>query len=62
MNPARREALLWGVVGGLAFLVLIQGFELLADRSVAITIKAGVALVVGIGAAGTTWLLQDRLP
>lgn len=62
MTPARRAALLWGVIGALAFLVLFQGYELLADRRIDYLLKLGVALVVGIVAAGTTGLLQGRLP
>jgi hypothetical protein len=46
MDARRKDSLLWGVVGGLAFLVLVQGYELLADEAVALTLKAGVALGV----------------
>lgn len=62
MTPIRRAALLWGLVGALAFLVLIQGYELLTDESVTIGVKAGVAVLVGIGAAASTYGLRDRLP
>jgi hypothetical protein len=62
MRPDRRAALLWGVIGALAFLVLLQGYELLADRRVSWLVKVAVALVVGGVAGGTTRLLQKRLP
>ncbi|PSP53485.1 hypothetical protein BRC74_03930, partial [Halobacteriales archaeon QH_7_68_42] len=29
-----KASLLWGVIGGLSFLVLIQGYELLTDQGV----------------------------
>ncbi|WEL18921.1 MULTISPECIES: hypothetical protein [unclassified Halorhabdus] len=46
-----RQALVWGLVGGLSFLVLLQGYELLTPERVDPLVKAGVALVVtGIGA------------
>lgn len=62
MNHRYRDALLWGIVGALSFLVAIQGYELLADRRVDLLVKFGVALLVGVVAAVTTGLLQRRLP
>lgn len=62
MNHETRTAILWGVIGGLAFLVLLQGYELLADRRVDWLAKFGVAVLVGIAATATTRLLQDHLP
>ena len=62
MRPDRKRALLWGVIGALAFLVLLQGYELLADRRVDWLVKFGVALAVGVLATGTTRLLQGRVP
>jgi len=46
MDPRRKDSLLWGIVGGLAFLVLVQGYELVAGESIALTVKAGVAVTV----------------
>lgn len=62
MTPARRAALLWGIIGALAFLVLLQGYELLTDRRVDWLVKFGVALVVGVAAGGSARLLQSRVP
>ncbi len=59
---ALKSSLLWGVVGGLAFLVLLQGYELLADVRVALLVKFGVALVVAAGATALTYAARDRLP
>lgn len=53
--------MLWGVVGGLAFLVLVQGYELLAGAPISVTVKAAVALVVAAGAALATYATQPRL-
>mgnify|MGYP000465865760 CR=1 FL=1 len=62
MTPERRAVVLWGVIGTLAFLVLVQGYELLADRRVDWLVKFVVALGVGTVAAGATRLLQGRVP
>lgn len=43
---AWREALVWGLVGGLSFLVLLQGYELLTPERVDPLVKGGVALAV----------------
>jgi hypothetical protein len=61
MRPATKEVLLWGVIGGLSFLVLAQGYELLAADPISATVKGGVAIVVAVGAAVTTRQLQGRL-
>ncbi|WP_276273761.1 hypothetical protein [Haloarcula litorea] len=62
MDPATKSSLLWGVVGALSFLVLVQGYELFAGVGVAVTAKAGVALAVGAAAALLTHVARDRLP
>ena len=61
MEPRTRTSLLWGVVGGLAFLVLLQGYELLADVRVTFAAKFGVALVVLVAATALTYAARDRL-
>jgi len=62
MDSRTKEALLWGVVGTLSFLVLVQGYELLTEASVTVGVKAGVALLVGVVAAATTHVVRGRLP
>ena len=62
MEPRTRTSLLWGVVGGLAFLVLLQGYELLADVRVTFAAKFGVALVVLVAATALAHVTRDRLP
>lgn len=47
---AWRPALVWGLVGGLSFLVLLQGYELVTGQRVDLVVKVGVALAVTAGA------------
>ncbi|ELY65604.1 hypothetical protein [Natronococcus jeotgali] len=56
-----KSALLWGVVGALAFLVLLQGYALLAEPPVTITQGALVAVLVGLGAGLGSFLLERRI-
>ncbi|MFB6150308.1 MAG: hypothetical protein ABEJ40_00735 [Haloarculaceae archaeon] len=53
-----KASLLWGLVGGLSFLVLVQGYELATDRGVTLGVKAGTALLVAVGAAVSTHLAR----
>jgi len=62
MERHAKSSLLWGVIGGLAFLVLLQGYELVTGQRVTVVAKAGVALAVLIGATGITYAARDRLP
>ena len=61
MHSRTRASLLWGVVGALSFLVLVQGYELLAAEPVTLGAKAGVALAVAAGASLLTYGAHDRL-
>ena len=61
MDRRTRESLLWGLVGALSFLVLVQGYELITEAAVTVGVKASVALLVGGGAAVVTHLARDRL-
>lgn len=54
MTGPDRHDLLWAVVGGLGFLVLVQGYELLADERIAVVVKLSVALGVGVVSVGLT--------
>ncbi len=58
----RRAVMMWGVIGALSFLVLVQGYELFFSESVSLVVKGGVALIVGVVSAILTrrverWLL-----
>jgi hypothetical protein len=46
MDPGVRASLLWGVVGGLAFLVLLQGYHLVSGEFVGLGVIVGVAALV----------------
>lgn len=60
-DPHRKAALLWGVVGGLAFLVLVQGYELVTSRGVGPLVKLAVAAVVFAVSTAVTYSFQPRL-
>jgi len=61
LAPATKASLLYGVIGGLAFLVSVQGFELLTDQRVTPGAKVGVALLIALAAAGSTYALRARV-
>ena len=51
MRPRVKSALLWGAVGFMSFLVLVQGYALLSGPLVSIT--QGATLAVGVAAVTT---------
>jgi hypothetical protein len=60
VHPRTKASALWGLVGGLAFLVLVQGYELIAGVGVTALVKGAVALVVAgatVAAAYPAWPL-----
>jgi len=62
MNARHKSSVLWGLVGALAFLVLVQGYHLLvAPLTVGPPLVGGVALAVGALAAGLTHVLEPRI-
>jgi methylaspartate ammonia-lyase len=61
MDARRKDSLLWGLVGALAFLVLVQGYELVTDQGVALAVKGGVALAVLAATAAAAHTLRPRL-
>jgi len=62
LSPATKSSLLWGLVGGLSFLVLVQGYELIADPAIGFGAKFGVAVVVTVAAAATAHVARGKLP
>ena len=62
MDRRRLDALVWGLVGGFAFLVLVQGYELWAGQGVDALVKVGVAAVVALAAGGLSHATRRRLP
>ncbi|UPV75771.1 hypothetical protein M0R89_06855 [Halorussus limi] len=61
VRPRVKASLLWGVVGLLAFLVAVQGYELVTGYRYSLAVKGSVALAVGVGAAGLSYLAEGRL-
>jgi hypothetical protein len=60
--PSRvREALGWGLVGALAFLVLALAYQLLADDGIALPVLLGTAVVVGVVTMGLSYAVATRL-
>jgi len=57
----RRDALLWGLVGALSFLVLAQGYRLVTDQGPSTWMLLGVALVVWAVASVGSAVLASRL-
>ena len=61
VTPGRKETLLWAVIGGLVFLVLVQGYELLAADRVTLWAKFGVAALVAAVTAVATHATRRRV-
>lgn len=61
MDPRLKASLLWGAIGALSFLVLIQGYELLTGERLAFALKFAVASTVALTAAGSTYLAEPVL-
>jgi hypothetical protein len=60
-RSSTRRAVLWGVVGLLSYLVLLQGYELWSGERVDLLVKAGTALAVGVVAALLSAAVGERL-
>jgi hypothetical protein len=57
----RRSAALWGLIGLLSYLVLLQGYELWSGERVDLLVKFGTALAVGVVAALLSAAVGERL-
>jgi len=55
------DAVVWGLVGGLSFLVILTGYELATGFRASLVTKFGVAVLVTVGAAGASATLAARL-
>mgnify|MGYP006293181329 CR=1 FL=1 len=62
MDPRIKSSLLWGLIGGLSFLVLLQGYELVSTERVAWLVKFAVAAAVVAGGAGVSYVYQFGTP
>jgi hypothetical protein len=57
-----RSALLWGLIGALAFLVLAQGYRLfVGPLGLDIPIAAGLGLCVGGVVTAVSYVVEPRL-
>ena len=45
----------------MAFLVLVQGYELIGGPGIGFAVKLGVALLVGMTTVGVAYAVEDRL-
>ncbi|WP_248897751.1 hypothetical protein [Haloplanus halobius] len=62
MTPRHKSSLLWGLVGALSFLVLVQGYRLLVGPlEIGLFVVGGGAVAVGALSAGLTHLLAPRI-
>ena len=61
MDARTKGSLLWGLVGALAFLVLAQGYLLVAERGIGFVPTLGVTLAVFAGASAVSWYATGRL-
>ncbi len=61
MHTRTKSAVLWGLVGALSFLVLLQGYEVIVDASTPLVITAAVTVVIGVLAAGLSYVVEGRL-
>jgi hypothetical protein len=62
MDPRFKASLLWGLVGGMAFLTLAQGYNLLADEFLGVGPMAAGALGVLVVTVAVVHTLRPRLP
>ncbi|MDS0296337.1 hypothetical protein [Halogeometricum luteum] len=62
MTPRARSAALWGLVGTLSFLVLVQGYRLLVGPlGIGFGATAAVAVLVGLVVTAATYATEHRL-
>lgn len=61
IDPRAKSAALWGLVGLLSVLVLVQSYALLATPLLPITGALGLGLVVGLAVGIGAYALEPRL-
>ena len=61
MRPRTKSAALWAVIGALAFLVLVQAAELAGGLGIGFRAKFGLAVVVGLVTAATSYIFETWL-
>lgn len=58
MDPRLKASLLWGAVGTLSFLVLLQGYHVVAGEFAGFAVLFGVGGVVFLASTVATYLLR----
>ena len=61
MDPATKSSLLWGAVGALSFLVLLQAYHLWRGEFVEVPVVAGVVVLVFGTTAVAAHLIRPQL-
>ncbi|QLG49089.1 hypothetical protein [Natrinema halophilum] len=61
IDSRTRSAVLWGIVGFLSFLVLLQGYALVDEPIVSIGWGLVIASLVGFGSLVGSYLLEPRI-
>ena len=60
MRPRLKSSLLWGAIGVLAFLVLLQGYQLVTGYRYSVGVIAGITIAVAVGATVLAYV-GDRM-
>jgi hypothetical protein len=61
MDWTHKSSVLWGLVGALSFLVLLQGYHLVAGEFVGVSVMVGTAVVVFGLTAVSAQVLRPRI-
>ncbi|MFP9061916.1 hypothetical protein ACLI4R_15490 [Natrialbaceae archaeon A-chndr2] len=61
MEPRQKSAVLWGAVGFMTFLVLVQGYALFREPLVSIMQGFAIAVAVAVGTAALAYALEHRV-
>jgi hypothetical protein len=62
MDPRVKSSVLWGTVGAMAFLALVQGYHLVVDDFLGVAPMAAGAVVVLVATTAAAHTLRPRLP
>jgi ABC-type antimicrobial peptide transport system permease subunit len=61
MDPRRKSSLLWGLVGALSFLVLLQAYHIVADDFLAVPTVVIATIVVALASAALAHVFRPRI-
>ncbi|PSP61692.1 hypothetical protein BRC77_12370 [Halobacteriales archaeon QH_8_64_26] len=61
MRSRTKASLLWGLIGAMSFLVLVQAYELVGGLAVGFGTKLGVALLVAAAATSLAYAAEGYL-